>query len=91
MCLCGMMAAEYETLPAQMQDAVVRFFDANETWLTRVLKQGRQSGTLEFVGSPREIARTIVSGLEGAMLVTRAFGDISRFRAAADRMLVQRH
>jgi len=87
MCLCGMMAAEYETLPAQMQDAVVRFFDENETWLTRVLKQGREIGTLEFVGSPREIARTIVSVLEGAMLVTRPFGDISRFQVATDRML----
>ena len=88
MCLCGMMAAEYETLPAPMQDAVVRFFDENERWLTRVLKQGRESGTLDFAGAPREIARMIVSCLEGAMLVTRPFGDISRFQAAADRMLV---
>jgi len=87
MCLCGMMAPEYETLPAQMQDAVIRFFDENEAWLTRVLKQGRESGTLEFVGSPRETARMIISGLEGAMLVTRPFGNISRFQGAADRML----
>ena len=44
MCLCGMMAAEYETFPAAMQETVVRFFDDNETWLARVLKKGREEG-----------------------------------------------
>ena len=38
MCLCGMMAAEYETLPLPMQNAVVRFFEENERWVARVLR-----------------------------------------------------
>jgi TetR/AcrR family transcriptional repressor of nem operon len=25
MCLCGMLAAEYQTLPQPMQDAVIRY------------------------------------------------------------------
>src|SRR5258706_10439273 len=29
MCLCGMLAAEYQTLPPPMRDAVVGFFDIN--------------------------------------------------------------
>src|SRR5580700_6886334 len=33
MCLCGMLAAEYETLSANMQAAVADFFKKNETWL----------------------------------------------------------
>ncbi|MEA3218554.1 MAG: TetR/AcrR family transcriptional regulator, transcriptional repressor for nem operon, partial [Acidimicrobiia bacterium] len=41
MCLCGMLAADYQTLPAAMRDAVVRFFDDNEAWLTIVLESGR--------------------------------------------------
>ena len=41
MCLCGMLAAEYETLPQPMRDEVVRFFDDNEEWLASVLEQGR--------------------------------------------------
>ena len=37
MCLCGMLAAEYQTLPQPMKDAVISFFDHNETWLEGVL------------------------------------------------------
>jgi TetR/AcrR family transcriptional regulator, transcriptional repressor for nem operon len=87
MCLCGMLAAEYQTLPKPMRDAVIGFFDENEIWLEKVLVQGRGEGTLEFTGSPREAARLIVSGLEGAMLIARSYGDPARFEAAADRLL----
>ena len=87
MCLCGMLAAEYQTLPAAMQGAVIRFFDQNESWLERVLEQGRQDGSLQFTGSARDTARMIVGGLEGAMLVARPYGDITRFQAAAANLL----
>jgi len=83
MCLCGMLAADYATLPDPMQERVVTFFDDNEAWLAKVLQDGRDAGTLAFHGSPRTLARTIVSGLEGAMLVARPYGDLKRFRAAA--------
>jgi len=87
MCLCGMLAAEYQTLPAAMQDAVIRFFDQNESWLERVLERGRRDGSLEFTGSARDTARMIVGGIEGAMLVARPYGDITRFQAAAKNLL----
>jgi TetR/AcrR family transcriptional regulator, transcriptional repressor for nem operon len=87
MCLCGMMAAEYETLPRPMQEAVVGFFEENERWLARVLGQGREQGTLSFTGSPRDTAGMIVSGLEGAMLVARPFDDVARFQNTAHHLL----
>ena len=87
MCLCGMLAAEYQTLPEPMREAVLGFFDENETWVERVLIRGRDEGTLAFAGEPREAARLIVSALEGAMLVARPYGDVERFEAAADRLL----
>lgn len=87
MCLCGMLAAEYETLPEAMQLAVARFFEENERWLERVLEGGRSRGTLAFAGSARDAANLIVSGLEGAMLVSRSLGDVSRFEAAARGLL----
>jgi TetR/AcrR family transcriptional repressor of nem operon len=87
MCLCGMLAAEYQTLPSGMQAAVVRFFDDNEVWLRAVLEQGRADGSLVFSGDAGEVAQLIVSGLEGAMLVSRPYGDVDRFHAAATRLL----
>ena len=87
MCLCGMLAAEYQTLPQSMRDAVISFFDQNESWLEAVLEQGRHEGSLQFTGSARDAARMIVSGLEGAMLIARPYGDIARFQAAAANLL----
>jgi TetR/AcrR family transcriptional repressor of nem operon len=87
MCLCGMLAAEYQTLPEPMRDAVVRFFDANEAWLARVLEAGAADGSLSFAGSTEDTARLIISGLEGAMLVARPYDDAARFEAAADQLL----
>ena len=87
MCLCAMLAAEYETLPAPMQAEVVRFLDRNAYWLERVLEQGRPEGTVRFGGSARDTALLIVSALQGAMLVARPYGDVEKFRSIAAAML----
>jgi TetR/AcrR family transcriptional regulator, transcriptional repressor for nem operon len=87
MCLCGMLAADYATLPDPMRDRVVKFFDENEVWLTKVLEEGREKGTIRFEGSARPVARTLIGGLEGAMLVARPYHDVKRFRDAADLLI----
>jgi TetR/AcrR family transcriptional repressor of nem operon len=87
MCLCGMLAAEYETLPEPMRDAIIGFFDSSEAWLTRVLQQGHDEGRLRLSGSARDTAQTIVSSLEGALLIARPYGDVARFEAAVTRLL----
>jgi TetR/AcrR family transcriptional repressor of nem operon len=87
MCLCGILAAEYQTLPESMRSAVLVFFDENERWLTDVLADGRAQRALSFAGSPRDAARTLLGALEGAMLVARPYGDPARFQAAAARTL----
>jgi TetR/AcrR family transcriptional repressor of nem operon len=87
MCLCGMLAAEYETLPMPIRDAVVSFLDDNEIWLERVLERGHEDRSLRFDGSARETARSILSGLEGTMLVARSYGEIERFETGASQLL----
>ena len=52
-----------------------------------MLEEGREDGSLRFTGSARETARSIVSSLEGAMLVARPYGDLERFKTAAARLL----
>jgi TetR/AcrR family transcriptional repressor of nem operon len=87
MCLCGMLAAEYATLPAPMQQGLTQFFDANERWLTAVLEDGLRTGAFLFTESPNERARVLLGALEGAMLVARSYGNPRRFRAAAASVL----
>lgn len=89
MCMCGMLAAEYSTLPAAMQSAVRAFFDANERWLSGELKAGRDAGTLDFQGTARQAARIWTSTLEGAMLLARSYGDPTRLSTAANHLLEQ--
>jgi TetR/AcrR family transcriptional repressor of nem operon len=87
LCLCGMFAAEILTLPPALQDAVRAFFDRNESWLAEVLLAGRNAQTLEFRGTALDVARYIVGTLEGAMLLAYSYGDVARFRVAAEHLL----
>jgi TetR/AcrR family transcriptional regulator, transcriptional repressor for nem operon len=87
MCLCGMMAADYATLPEPMRSEVTHFFEANEQWLASVLEEGRANGDLRFSGAPLDVARLLVGSLEGAMLVARSFGDVSRFESTSAWLL----
>ncbi len=87
MCLCGMLAAEYSTLPAPMQKGLVEFFHLNQRWLSAVLEEGQKTGSLVFSGPPGERAELILGALEGAMLMARSYGNAARFHVAAQHVL----
>ena len=87
MCLCGMLAAEFATLPKPMREEMRRFFDENDRWLTVTLEHGRTTGELEFSGPALQVARTLVGLLEGAMMIARSYGEVGRFQAVAERAL----
>jgi TetR/AcrR family transcriptional regulator, transcriptional repressor for nem operon len=70
---------------------VRRFFAANEAWVTTVLSRGRSKKEVVFAGKPADAAHSLVSTLEGAMLLARTDHDVGRFRKLAFthvRMLV---
>jgi TetR/AcrR family transcriptional repressor of nem operon len=87
MCLCGMLAAEYVTLPKPMKAELKHFFDENERWLVAVLEKGQATSKLRFTGPAREVAQLLVGSLEGAMMLARSYDDVGRFEAAAERLL----
>jgi TetR/AcrR family transcriptional regulator, transcriptional repressor for nem operon len=87
MCLCGMLAAEYATLPKPIRTEVTRFFDANEVWLVGVLEEGKRTSAFHFPGQATEAARVLIAGLEGAMMLARSYGDAERFDRAGHRLL----
>ncbi len=87
MCMCGVLAAEFQTLPDQMRGEVIRFFDENQAWLAKALKQGKADGSLKYRGRAEDVAQGILSTLEGAMLVARPYGDLARFDATRSQLL----
>jgi len=87
MCLCGMLAAEFETLATPMRDAVVGFFEENERWVAGLLESGREAGRFSFAGTAQRSARMVIAALEGAMLVARPYGDLEMFDEVAGRLL----
>ncbi|WP_125615148.1 TetR/AcrR family transcriptional regulator [Specibacter cremeus] len=87
MCLCGMLAAEYQTLPDPMKEAVITFFDETEAWLVRILNEGEDQGAIRPTDSLSAVAQVLIGGLEGAMLVARSYGDIARFQHSAATVL----
>ncbi|HEX8477058.1 MAG TPA: TetR/AcrR family transcriptional regulator [Telluria sp.] len=78
-CLCSFMAAEYDDLPAAVQDAVQVFADQNVAWLGQVLEQ---AGLAPAAAQLR--ARAIFAAVSGAQLMARGRADIGLFDALVD-------
>ena len=89
MCMCGMLAAEFATLPKPMQSALDRYFDRNDQWLAAALEEGRRQGALRFSGAPADMAQFLIGSLEGAMMLARSHGGMARFDAATRRLLAE--
>ena len=89
MCLCGMLAAEFDTLDEPLGEALLSFFDTNYGWLAGVLDDGHVAGELRSGADPRETAELMVSTLEGAMLLNRPSGNVRRFDDVIERLLAQ--
>lgn len=89
MCMCGMLAAEFATLPKAMQAALDRYFEQNDRWLTTVLEEGRAAGALRFSGSAADMAQFLIGSLEGSMMLARSHGGMARFDAATRRLLAE--
>jgi TetR/AcrR family transcriptional repressor of nem operon len=87
LCLCGMLATEYATLPAPVQKEVRRFFRDSEAWLAKVLAEGRSAKIFRFRGPVATSARTLFAALEGAMISARTFGEEERLTSAGRWML----
>lgn len=87
MCLCGMLAADFTTLPQAVREEVKGFFADNEAWLTKVLVEGCKAGVIHC-NEPAEVsAQLLLAGLHGAQLVARSYGDVTRFHSIAQRLL----
>jgi TetR/AcrR family transcriptional repressor of nem operon len=77
-CLCGMLAADMASLPEHVRQAVQSFFRSNETWLGKLLAEGKKHGTLAVQGGPEAAGRVLYASLQGAVVASRLFGTRTR-------------
>ena len=71
LCVCGMLGAEADALPADVADAVAGFFQLNLTWLTAAFRDAQRSGQVTTGQRAANLAELMLSALEGAMVVGR--------------------
>lgn len=76
MCLCGIMAAEYDDLPEEVKTEVVGFADDNVAWLREALIRLDPSVS-KAAADQRAFA--IYAAVGGAQLTARGRGDISTY------------
>jgi TetR/AcrR family transcriptional regulator, transcriptional repressor for nem operon len=77
-CLCGMLAADLASLPERVRQAVQGFFKSNETWLGKLLAEGKKQGSLVVSGEPEAAGRVLYAAFQGTVLASRLFGTKAR-------------
>ena len=85
-CLCGVLGAEFASLAPAIQTEVRQFFADNETWIARLLEEGRRTGEFDFAGDATSEAGVFFACLEGTLLVARACADPRRFYAVVAQL-----
>lgn len=85
LCLCGMMAAEVGTLDDNSRALLKRYFEVAEGWISKVISENRQQINVSL--KPKKLAKIIVSGLQGAILLDRVDGGLDRLKAQRDLIL----
>ena len=70
LCLCGILAGEIFTLPPELNVEINKFFEIHEDWLMKLYISCEATKQ-----SARAKARSLLSTLQGAMLISRSLGD----------------
>ena len=78
-CLCAVLGAETAGLPDRVSLEIKNFFDENVEWLTQQYKALNKD-------NPNKYAKTALSLLSGAMIVSASSKDITIFDAAVERL-----
>ncbi|WP_253255900.1 TetR/AcrR family transcriptional regulator [Legionella quinlivanii] len=77
MCLGGMLASDVISLPERLRIKVRSFFNILEKWLTDVISEGSSDKEQWDALQSRELSRNLLVQLEGGLLLSRLYEDIS--------------
>jgi hypothetical protein len=70
----GALEAEFNSIPALLQEETKAMNGELLSWLQSVLSEGRAAGVFEFSGDPADKAALVLSSLQGGLHMARALG-----------------
>jgi len=73
-CMAGALAVDYDELPDDIKRANDQFMKDTNSWLSRVLKTGREQNEFTFQGAPATKAMSILATIQGARQLARIHG-----------------
>lgn len=85
LCLCGMMASEIEQLGESNQKLLSQYFLRTEQWLTDLFDEYRDDIITPL--NSKTLAKILLCGLEGALLLDRTVGDRQRLNSQKELVL----
>ncbi|MGF1528378.1 MAG: TetR/AcrR family transcriptional regulator [Candidatus Competibacterales bacterium] len=80
-CLCGMLASDIVSMPAEVGHLLERFFALNEGWIAEAIALGVAQGDFKASLVPERAAARLLATLEGGMLIARARGRVAELAA----------
>ncbi|MBJ3775319.1 TetR/AcrR family transcriptional regulator [Acuticoccus mangrovi] len=86
-CVCALLATELPVLPSEVVAEVRAYFRMFSDWLTSLMEQGADEGTLTLAGTARSEAEGFIATVHGAMLSARAYGDPSVFTVVTQPLI----
>ena len=78
-CLCAALGGEFMALPDTIRGEVKRFFVHHERWLNELVSHGVSTGDFQVSQATEDIARHMLSALQGALIISRAKNDPELF------------
>lgn len=89
LCLCAMMAAELVSFSLEIRNELNGFFRDNEKWIEKVIKQGKESGVMNYQISSKEQSQMIMAFVQGAQLLARSSGDLQYYDIMVQNLIKQ--
>ncbi|WP_434626646.1 TetR/AcrR family transcriptional regulator [Chromobacterium sp. CV08] len=70
-CPSGILSTEFQTLPDDMRQEAAAFIDEMRQWAVAIVRQGRDSGQMDYAGTPEAVGMMLFSALQGGLQLAR--------------------
>lgn len=70
-CPSGILSAELQTLPEEMQQKTRQFVELMRVWAADIVRRGKASGDMNYPGTPESMGDVVFAAMQGALQLAR--------------------